>query len=341
MKEVIAHWLRRLLPFSIQKAPKPLFAYQHIFIQPCVINQHPHIVYPRGLKESSPGLYQKLSLHYRQQGYDLKEDRRDETDKHKYRHERRRLAPALLFIASLLFESSAHAEIEVVLNDATLHQNQQIKLQLVPNDGIRNQIRKQIENTQDMKRQTLIKSDLAQSIFAQLRAHYEKKETDPDYIFNDLRQIANYYSEFPEVVALLNDLTHKNWKLSYNEHDWVTSASGNIFEVKQATIHFNTRSAAQLKLNNGCNDNPVCIASPADALLHELLHTHTMLVKTDEFISQGGMNSVMYPYKHEYAVIKLERKLYARMSLRDAIKRPQRHEHMGRKVKAHCSTCIK
>ena len=113
-------------------------------------------------------------------------------------------------------------------------------------------------------------------------------------------------------------------------------------QVDKAVIHFNTRSAAQLRLNNGCDNNPVCIASPADALLHELLHTHnSMLVKGEEFIAQGGMNNVMYPYKLEYAVIGVERKLYAKMSHQDNLKRPQRREHTGRTVKANCPTCIK
>ena len=108
-----------------------------------------------------------------------------------------------------------------------------------------------------------------------------------------------------------------------------------MMQVDKAIIHFNTRSAAQLRLNNGCDDNPVCIASPADALLHELLHTHSMLVKSEEFIAQGGMNNVIYPYEHEYSVIGKERKLYASMSSQDDIKRPQRREHTGRTVKAN------
>lgn len=34
-----------------------------------------------------------------------------------------------------------------------------------------------------------------------------------------------------------------------------------------------------------------------------------MLVHTPEFLAQGG--AVMYPYKHEYAIIDAERKLYS------------------------------
>ena len=121
----------------------------------------------------------------------------------------------------------------------------------------------------------------------------------------------------------------------------MTTASGSALQVDKATVHFNTRSAAQLRLNNGCKGNPVCVASPADALLHELLHVHSMLVKSEEFISQGGMNNVLYPYQHEYQVIDKERALYAGMSVHDKLKRPQRREHSGRLIRAACATCIK
>lgn len=140
---------------------------------------------------------------------------------------------------------------------------------------------------------------------------------------------------------IIEALKNKNWELSFDEHNWVTTGSGNMMQVDKAVIHFNTRSAAQLRLNNGCTDNPVCIASPADALLHELLHTHSMLVNGEEFIAQGGMNNVIYPYKHEYDVIGKERELYASMSTQDNVKRPQRREHTGRTIKANCPTCIK
>ena len=186
-----------------------------------------------------------------------------------------------------------------------------------------------------------IKSELAKSLFETLRDRYKKQKSDPNYIINDLKEIANYYNDFPESVSLIEALKSKSWELSFDENSWVTTGSGNVMQVDKATIHFNTRSAAQLRLNNGCDDNPVCIASPADALLHELLHTHSMLVNGEEFIAQGGMNNVIYPYEHEYSVIGKERKIYASMSSQDNVKRPQRREHTGRTVKANCPTCIK
>jgi len=248
----------------------------------------------------------------------------------------------LLFTASLIFESSAFAEIEVNVNeDASFQKQQNIELQLISNNKIREQIQYSVKPASTLKDVIQIKSELAQRLFDELKNRYQKKNTDPEYIIDDLKEIANYYSDFPESVSLIDALKDKNWMLSFDEDNWITTGSGTMFQVDKAVIHFNPRSAAQLRLNNGCVDNPVCIASPADALLHELLHTHSMLVKSEEFIAQGGMSNVLYPYKHEYAVIDAERALYARMSTQDNIKRPQRREHTGRTVKANCPTCIK
>ena len=314
----------------------------HSYVHPCVINNQPHIVYPRGLQEKFPDLFSQLTQHYQNQGYVLKEDQRSARFSNKYKNQRQKWAPILLFTASLIFESSAFADIEINVNeDASFQKQQNIELQLISNSKIREQIQSTVKPASVLKDVTQIKSELAQRLFEELKNRYQKQNTDPEYIIEDLKEIANYYSDFPESVVLINALKDKNWMLSFDEDNWVTTGSGSMFQVDKAVIHFNTRSAAQLRLNNGCAENPVCIASPADALLHELLHTHSMLVKSEEFIAQGGMNNVLYPYKHEYAVIDAERALYASMSTQDNIKRPQRREHTGRTVKANCPTCIK
>lgn len=317
-------------------------AFLQTYVHPCVIDKQRHIVYPRGLQEKSPDLFSRLTQYYQQLGYILKEDQRSDKFSEKHKNERRKWAPIVLFTASLFFESSAFADIELDINDtASLQQHQNIELQLISNNIIREQIQYSVKPVSKIKERVHIKSDLAQSLFEVLKSRYQKQKTDPEYIVEDLKEIANYYSDFPESITLIDELKDKNWQLSFDEHNWVTTGSGTMLQVDKAVIHFNTRSAAQLRLNNGCTDNPVCIASPADALLHELLHAHSMLVKGEEFIAQGGMNNVIYPYKHEYAVIDAERKLYASMSTQDKVKRPQRRDHSGRIVKTHCATCIK
>lgn len=327
---------------SSEKKRELLPTFLHAYVHPCVINKQPHIVYPRDLKDKSPELFAKLTQHYQSQGYILKEDQRSEKYSDKHKSERRKWAPILLFTASLMFESSAFADVELEINESvSLQQQHQVELQLISNKTIRDKIQDQVKPINETSKQVRIKSELAQSLFDIFESRYQKQKTDPDYIIDDLKEIANYYSDFSESVTLVEALKDKNWYLSFDEHNWVTTGSGNMMQVDKAVIHFNTRSAAQLRLNNGCADNPVCIASPADALLHELLHAHSMLVEGEKFVAQGGMNNVMYPYQHEYAVIDSERELYASMSIQDKIKRPQRREHTGRTVKAHCPTCIK
>ncbi len=336
-------WLsRRTTTSKVTPTAAMASPFQQIFVHPCVINNQPYIVYPRGLSAQAPELFGQLSRYYRAQGYALKEDQRSQSSSSSPQ-ERRRWAPIVLFTASLLFESSAYADVEIDLQSSAAHQQQQVELNLVSNQPVRHQIQQQIGPLTLPANDMATKPDsaIANAVFDILSKHYRKQAHDPSYITDDFRQMANYYQNFPEVITMLEQLKDKNWQLVYDEHTWVTSASGNIFEVEKAIVHFNTRSAAQLRLNNGCQQNPICIASPADALLHELLHTHSMLVNTREFIAQGGMNNVMYPYKHEYAVIAAERNLYAQMSKHDALQRPQRTEHTGRLVKAHCPTCIK
>ena len=312
------------------------------YVHPCVINQQPHIVYPRGLKEQSPLLFQKLSQHYQQKGYRLKEDQRSINTSNKYKNQRRKWVPIVLFTASLLFDSSAIADTTDELQvSADLSQQQHIKLQLISEKLI---LKKILYSNDQIKKpviQAELKSEKAKYIFNVLLSRYQKQQGDPDYIKQDLKEIANYYSGFPQTIKLIKDLEDKNWVLTFDSDDWMTTASGSALQVDKATVYFNTRSAAQLRLNNGCVGNPVCVASPADALLHELLHVQSMLVNSEEFISKGGMNNVVYPYQHEYHVIDKERALYSQMSVHDKNKRPQRREHSGRLIRAACATCIK
>ena len=316
--------------------------YLQSYVHPCVINNKPHIVYPRGLKDKDPELYSKLYQFYSNKGYKLKEDQRTNDSQHQFANKRKRWAPILLFTASMFFENSANADIEINIVDAESLQHQQVELHLISNQNIRNKIQQDINYHSPLttERYRNNNPEVALNIYRLLTSHYIKKENDPEYITDDLKKIARYYSNFPEVVSLIQTLKNKNWELSYDESNWVTTASGNSLDVEKAVISFNTRSAAQLKLNKACKQNPICIASPADALLHELLHTHGMLVNTETFLAQGGMAGVMYPYTHEYSIIDAERQLYAKMSQRDEVKRPQRREHTGRLVKANCPTCI-
>jgi len=309
-------------------------------IHPCVIGGEPHYVYPRGLRDSSPLLYDKLVQYASERGYRLKEDQRRHDTGAPSHLERRKWAPVMLFTVSLLFGGRVFAGLRQTQPVQEPSLNHQIVLRFIPKPRSLSRLRYE-DDSPPAKTASQGDPDIARQLFAILDSHYQRKPADPNFVRDDLRQIADYYSRFPEVVALLQPLKNRNWDLAYDPDNWDTVGIGSLMEVYKAVIHFNTRTAAQLLLNRKCRDNPICIASPADALLHELLHTHSMLVDSENFIEQGGMNTVIYPYAHEYAILDAERKLYASMSDIDGIRRPQRLEHTGHAIYAQCPVCIK
>ena len=334
-----------LISWLSSLSPKHLYPAESIqtYVHPCVIDKQAHIVYPRGLEQDSPQTFKQLYQYFSNLGYKLKEDQRQDPSQSSHGFQRRTWAPIILFTAGLLFESSAHADIEINIDERSVISQQQIELNLISNNSVLSDIRNQFEMPEPTTTKKLpkLKQQTAEVLFNILSTRFQKDKKDPQYILDDLRKIANYYSNFPEVVSLFHAIKNKNWTLKFDQDNWTTIASGNVFEIEKAEVHINTRSAAQLRLNDSCKNNPVCIASPADALLHELLHVHTMFNDTKTFMTQGGMNNLLYPYQHERSIIKQERELYKKMSQSDNIKRPSRHSHAGRIVKANCSTCIK
>jgi len=313
------------------------------YVHPCVINNQPHIVYPRGLATDSPGLFKQLSKYFSDLGYRLKEDQRHQNSDNKIAFKRRAWTPIILFTAGLFFESAACADIEIDIKDRSSLKQQTIELKLISGSSVRQKIKDDLNISPLYEKIEMpsLKERTAEVLFDVLQSKYQPTASDPKHIKSDLKTMADYYSSYPEIVSLFKALKDANWHLVYDEDDWTTIASGNIVHVDRAEVHFNTRSAAQLRLNDSCKQNPVCIASPADALLHELLHVHSMFNDTKTFLAQGGMNSALYPYQHERSIITQERQLYKTMTQQDGIKRPSRHSHAGRIVKANCSTCIK
>lgn len=179
-------------------------------------------------------------------------------------------------------------------------------------------------------------------IRALLQSRYQRTKGDPSYVWNDLDKLAAYYSTFPQAVELLLSLEAKSWRLTYRKDTWMTRASGTRVSVNTVRILFDTRAAAQLRFRRNCTGSPRCVISPADALLHELLHARKMLLEPDRFIAQGGMGGVLYPYIHEADVISAENALYAAMVKTDGLERPQRprHKHIGKMLRASCAVCI-
>lgn len=181
--------------------------------------------------------------------------------------------------------------------------------------------------------------DTKQWLSGILNSHYKPSADDPGYIKQDLDDIASYYSQFPDVVKLISLIEYRKWTLMYKPKASYTKAIGSMFGVDSAVIYFDSRAAVQHMKHRSCKGSPVCTSSPADVVLHELIHAAVMLT-TNEFIEDGGMHSSVYPFKHEHKVIQLESQLYRRMSEKDSYRRPIRKEHSGKYIPASCVTCI-
>lgn len=174
-----------------------------------------------------------------------------------------------------------------------------------------------------------------------LKNHWKPSPNDPANMAKDLAEMAAYFSRFPEVRLLIASIEHKKWQLHYAVATYETKIQGNHLNIDSVTVLFDSRSAAQFKFYRACTDKkPFCVASPADVLLHELLHVQAVVNDPDSFIAQGGMNGVMYPYEHERQTILAEKQLYQSMSAIDGHPRPLRSEHTGRHVLASCVTCL-
>lgn len=174
-----------------------------------------------------------------------------------------------------------------------------------------------------------------------LNTKWSRRKSDPAYMTEDIEQMAAYIAMRPEAYQLLSSLRDQPWSLRYRAGEYRSDVRGDALNVHSVRIYFDTRAAAVLQSNGDCRDNiGHCVASPVDALLHELLHAKLALLETAHFVRSGGMNGVVYPYQHEREVLALERQMYSAMSAHDDRPRPQRHRHRGELVTADCATCL-
>ncbi len=157
---------------------------------------------------------------------------------------------------------------------------------------------------------------------------------------SDIEQLAAYIARLPDAYALLASLEKQPLRLRYRAGNFSTKVSGNHFYVRSVTINFDPRSAAVLRSGAHCSTNIArCVASPADAFLHELLHAKIALLETKQFVSSGAMQAILYPHAHERDVISRERQMYAAMTRHDQQPRPLRQNHSGYLIAANCVTC--
>ena len=174
-----------------------------------------------------------------------------------------------------------------------------------------------------------------------LHKKWVKTSNDPDWLASDMEELARYIASQPAAYELLRSLAKKTLHLQYKAGEFRSVVKGNALTVRSVKVYFDPRSAAQLQDALHCEQNTAhCVASPADALMHELLHAKMALVDTARFIRSGAMHALSYPRAHEYEVIDRERALYAAMSANDNLPRPQRKHHSGALLRSACITCL-
>ena len=312
-------------------------------LHPCAIQGRPTLIHAAGLAEHNPAFYRALAEFARSQGYVLQPERRQHDNP--IGHERRRLIPALLITVAM------HSSVFARSNDAGDNGSAVSELGLygkeLPvavagtlSEPEADSAASRVLATPASEPDFALTSQVAE-VLAILSDHYRPNDNDPDYLESDLLEMAVYFSRYPAAVNLLREIAGSGWQLQFRENTFRTQVRGSRFRVSSAVVYFDSRAAAQLRMHRACDEKlGACIASPADALLHELLHAKAALLTPNVFIEQGGMNSVLYPYAHEQAVIAEENQLYLSMTAIDGQSRPQRHAHSGRLAAANCVTCI-
>lgn len=303
------------------------------WLHPCTINSSRHLVYHRSLARRAPYYYQRLQEHARLHGWQLKPCRR--TLPARGVDCRRRLwVPLWLLAGALIATPAANAQAEFAEQLARVERplHAMGPLTVEPANTGSTEIPAGAKLVTDAESQ--------KKIHKLLLERWRSDQSDPTDLNNDLKTMAAYYSQFPIVRMLFHELAQYEWQLHYAAHTFSTRVAGSRLRVDSVKVYFDPRSAAQFKFNRACAEKMrFCVASPADVLLHELLHAHSVLGSPSKFIAQGGMESHMYPFAHERQTIAQEQALYVAMSAVDKLPRPLRNEHTGRPIAVACATC--
>ncbi|SMF47259.1 hypothetical protein SAMN02745866_03037 [Alteromonadaceae bacterium Bs31] len=306
-----------------------------VYLHSCTINGQPHIVYPVGLEETAQQTFAKLQSFAHNNRLRLLEERRSKNAAVMGEKRKPWLPVLLLTVSANLAAESGEPEDyseSLHLSSPQAHQTSE--------EGEMN------ENLLDLinhKETFAPLSDSASSlsILRLLQHHFQPSMKDPKDINYELESLADYYSQFPHVIELFENLDNLAWQLHFEKRSFRTEVSGSKLHVESAKVFFDPQFGARLKFQRGCEDKLAhCVASPADALLHELLHVRSILRNPEAYIASGGMGGLLYPFEHERRTIEEENQLYRSMSALDAKPRPIRNEHTGRYVMVACTTCI-
>jgi hypothetical protein len=324
---------------------------EHHFLHPCIISDRPALVCQSRLSQFEPAAFNELQTITDRYGIYLKQDARQTGGEHKGANRRRNSGVVLMFCLSLLAASrtvSAHDLHSAAANPYEMPISGLQVYPVIAEDGskiVRLQRARPPSAAQILAAyqakagaQDVSPADRS-SIGAFLKQAYQARADDPINIAADLQKMADYYACYPQAVALIQSLAEHKVALKYRQGTWQAQAWGSQQRVDSVTIHFDTRTGAQLLDAPGCEDNPACSISAADALLHELLHAQLMLLESERFIALGGMQGHIYPYDHEQDVLVMENRLYRAMNREDGRLRPLRQRHTGSLLQVACAVC--
>jgi hypothetical protein len=296
----------------------------------CVIDGKRHCVYAPDLPKKDSVFFQRLVEYTSVQQCRLKADqRRHSASVNDCRRKK--------YLAIVILTLGMQCGAEVSADEAV-----SASLSLIGNvSGVSKLFERQKSRAEAYQERNLdYDSGIARDLENILLQHYVEQPEDPVDLVKDFLKMARYYSSYKEAVSLLKAIKGKNWQLKYAPHTFQTVVHGTRLKVESAVVYFDPRSAAKLKFHNACAVKaPFCIASPADALLHEFLHIEAIFDDRHSFLAQGGMSEQLYPSDHEHQVILKENVLYRAMSAKDKKPRPIRSEHTGRHVFVSCATC--
>lgn len=326
------HWVEQLL--AVGQGVTGGTAVSGNAVHPCYINDQATLVHAADLASRDPAFYAELEAFAGQRGYVLFADRRSR-DLSVASERRGSLLPVVVFSLGLGSAAMAAEPSQPVGQTLALFDSQ---LDARGEEAMPDHDLEQI----DFSRTEAQSVEVVREVESILRDHYVAADNAPDYIETDLAELADYFAHYPQAVALLRSIAGRAWQLSYVENTFSTEVRGSGLQIHSVTVSFDTRAAAQLRRHKACVDKPgACVASPADAMLHELLHAASALLDPRRFIAQGGLNAVIYPFEHESDVIRQENALYRAMSAVDGHFRPHRHRHSGQVVASTCVTCLK
>lgn len=328
----------------------------HNYLHPCVIDGRAALVCQHDLsKAAGPAFAELRTIADRFHIY-LKEDGRTRAEGHAFHNRRSNIGLVLSFCLGLMGSSrlvtAGELQNPVAVSSVTTHlsmpaNSMQVDIEaglggekVISLRHVRLPTASEVLKAYDRKKSTMRVDEQAEAKIKHfLLTAYQPEPGDPSHIGRDMEDMARYYSQYPQVIDLLEELQGKKLVLKYKADNWQAQAWGNQLSVDSVTIFFDTRVAAQLLNYADCHANPACNISPADALLHELLHAKLMLLDSRHFIEIGGMQQSLYPFEHEREVMADENQLYQEMNQQDGQSRPLRHRHSGGLFHVNCAAC--